>query len=96
MRSPGLVAAIEKKGGVSALAKELGITAQAVSQWDEVPPHKVIAIERATGVPREQLRPDLYPERENGTTDAPSQDTGHPKDEGDGDEAAPPAKASAA
>jgi len=25
-----------------------------------VPAHQIIPVERATGVPREQLRPDLY------------------------------------
>jgi DNA-binding transcriptional regulator YdaS (Cro superfamily) len=44
------------------LAREIGITAQAISQWDDVPPLRVLAVERATGVPRHELRPDLYPE----------------------------------
>ena len=48
-------------GGVTALAGPLGISAQAISQWDEVPPLRVLAVERATGIPRSELRPDLYP-----------------------------------
>jgi DNA-binding transcriptional regulator YdaS (Cro superfamily) len=53
--------AIEAAGGLGILADRLGITAQAVSQWDEVPPLRVIAVERATGISRSELRPDLYP-----------------------------------
>ncbi len=53
--------AIEAAGGAAALAKPLGISVQAVAQWDEVPPLRVLAVERASGVPRHELRPDLYP-----------------------------------
>lgn len=53
-------------GGNTELAKKLGngrdgLTPQAVSQWKIVPPHRVLAVERATGVPRQELRSDLYP-----------------------------------
>lgn len=53
--------AIDAAGGLTKLAGSLGITAQAVSQWDEVPPLRVLAVERASGIPRHELRPDLYP-----------------------------------
>lgn len=53
--------AIEAAGGLAALAAPLGISAQAISQWDEVPPLRVLAVERASGVSRYDLRPDLYP-----------------------------------
>lgn len=54
--------AIEAVGGVAPLASSLGIKVQSIYQWgDEVPPLRVIAVERITGVSRYDLRPDLYP-----------------------------------
>jgi DNA-binding transcriptional regulator YdaS (Cro superfamily) len=61
----GLKRALDVMGGFTPLAKALGISPQAVWQWNTVPPHHVIAIERLTGVPREELRPDLYPPKED-------------------------------
>lgn len=53
--------AIKAAGGLAELAGPLGISVQAVSQWDEVPPLRVLAVEKLSGVPRGELRPDLYP-----------------------------------
>ena len=53
-------------GGQAALARELGISPQAVSQWVRgrrpVPPRLAIRIESATGgaVSRHDLRPDIF------------------------------------
>ena len=60
MRHDGLKAAIEAAGGVRALGRLLGITHQAVLQWEKVPDKYLLKIEQLTGVEREQLRPDLY------------------------------------
>lgn len=60
-RTEPLKRAIEAAGGLTVLAESLGITKQALSQWDEVPPLRVLAVERVSGVPRHELRPDLYP-----------------------------------
>lgn len=49
-----------KHGRLRALAKALGITDSAIPQWSKVPAERIIEIERATGIPRETLRPDLY------------------------------------
>jgi DNA-binding transcriptional regulator YdaS (Cro superfamily) len=54
--------AIQAAGAANNLASRLGITAQAISQWDQVPPLRVIEVERVTGVSRHDLRPDIYPE----------------------------------
>lgn len=56
-----LVRAKRLVGGNAGLAGKLDITSQAVSQWDKVPVSRVLAVEAATGVRREELRPDIYP-----------------------------------
>lgn len=52
-----------KKGkGGTALAQLLGLTAPAISAWGgEVPIGRVLEVEKATGIPRHVLRPDVYP-----------------------------------
>jgi TorA maturation chaperone TorD len=61
MRDSGLNAAINAVGGVSELARKLGIAQPSVSNWTRVPAERVVAVEEATGVNRIILRPDLYP-----------------------------------
>jgi len=60
MRDPGLDEAIRAAGGVSELARRIGISQPSVSNWDRVPAERVIAVEQATNVSRTVLRPDLY------------------------------------
>lgn len=60
-KSDALQRAIDKVGGLAGLAGPLGISIQAISQWDEVPPLRVLAVEGVTGISRHELRPDLYP-----------------------------------
>lgn len=64
-----ITTAISKAGTASALARGLGITPQAIRKyqlrWDNgdvraIPAHRAIEIERAFGVPRHVLRPDLW------------------------------------
>jgi TorA maturation chaperone TorD len=62
MRDPGLSDAIRAAGGVSELARRLGISQPAVTNWNRVPAERVLAVESATGIPRMRLRPDLYRE----------------------------------
>lgn len=62
MRDAGLERAIDAAGGVAQLARKIGIAQPSVSTWNRVPVGRVIAVETATGVPRQQLRPDLYSE----------------------------------
>lgn len=61
-RDAGLQLAIERAGSIAALARALGINRQAVSSWDQIPLERVPAVESATGVPRQQLRPDFWPQ----------------------------------
>jgi TorA maturation chaperone TorD len=60
MREQGLQRAIDAAGGVSALAASLGIAQPSVSGWTRVPADRISAIEAATGVSRNELRPDLF------------------------------------
>src|SRR5215211_2278201 len=60
MRDSGLDEAIRVVGGVSELARKLGISQPSVSGWTRVPIERVGAVEEATGVDRATLRPDLY------------------------------------
>jgi DNA-binding transcriptional regulator YdaS (Cro superfamily) len=53
--------AIQRAGGGSKLAEKLGLTRQAIYQWQRIPPERVQRVEEVTGIPRHQLRPDLYP-----------------------------------
>lgn len=62
MRDPGLDEAIQAVGGVTELARRIGIAQPSVSNWDRIPADRVVAVESATGVPRVRLRPDLYDE----------------------------------
>ena len=62
VRHPGLMRAVEAAGGWAALARALQKTRGGIWQWKQVPAERVLAVERATGVSRHQLRPDLYPE----------------------------------
>lgn len=48
---------IVKAGGPAALAKKLGITPQAVSQWKSIPARHVVAISDLTDIPVRKLLP---------------------------------------
>lgn len=57
-----LAKAIKAAGSSKALAQALGVSAQAVSQWRRVPHMHVLTVERLFGVPRHELRPDIFGE----------------------------------
>ena len=63
MNDPGLQKARAAAGGTNAqLARLLGITPSAISQWRQVPFRRALQIEARTAgrVTREVLRPDLF------------------------------------
>jgi DNA-binding transcriptional regulator YdaS (Cro superfamily) len=56
--------AIEAAGGIAQLAKLCNVRYQAVQKWratNRLPAERVLEVERFSGVPRSELRPDLYP-----------------------------------
>lgn len=57
-------AAINQAGGVLALAKIVGVTPQAVSQWRIVPAHHVHTLSEALKLPLCELLPKRTPEQE--------------------------------
>lgn len=64
MGKKALQKAIQAAGGQTKLAVAIGKTQGHISAWlkrGKIPAEVVLPIERATGVPRHTLRPDLYP-----------------------------------
>ncbi len=57
----GMAAVDEKIKSRASLARELGITRGAISQWDEVPAKWLVDVSRITGLPVGVIRPDLFP-----------------------------------
>jgi TorA maturation chaperone TorD len=60
MTDRGLQEAIRAVGGVTELARRIGIAQPSVSNWSRIPAERVLSVESITGVTREVLRPDLY------------------------------------
>ena len=55
--------AIEALGGVGKLASAIGLRQNVVSNWrmrGQAPAERCLAIEKATGVSRHDLRPDVF------------------------------------
>lgn len=65
MRDAGLDEAVHAVGGVSELARKLGISQPSVSNWTRVPAERVLIVEATTGIDRKVLRPDLYSETDD-------------------------------
>lgn len=64
MTTSAIIEACKKAGSQSALSRVLGCTPQAVQRMcatGRVPAERVLEIEKATGVSRHELRPDIYP-----------------------------------
>lgn len=64
MNNQAITRACELAGSQSALARMLKLTPQTVQRWcaiGHVPAERVLEIEKATGVSRHELRPDIYP-----------------------------------
>lgn len=55
---------IKQKGMKAKLARELGLTRAAICFWKRVPVYRVREVEKLTGIPREELRPDIFGKEE--------------------------------
>jgi DNA-binding transcriptional regulator YdaS (Cro superfamily) len=53
------------RGTLKRLSEQLGVNRITLWRWakDKVPAEKVVELERETGIPRRELRPDLFDER---------------------------------
>lgn len=69
MRDEGLERAIKAAGGISALARALGVAQPSISNWTRIPAERVLTVEALTAVPREVLRPDIYPANDSAVED---------------------------
>lgn len=56
---PGLLRVLELIKPVE-LARELGVTRSAVSQWERVPLERVHDVARVTGLSAHDIRPDFF------------------------------------
>lgn len=55
---------LEERGVRAAIARHFDISQQAVDQWlynGSIPAERVLGVEAVTGIPRHDIRPDLYP-----------------------------------
>lgn len=52
---------IDRAGGPTSLAKALGISTAAVSQWRKVPAKRVGTVANLVGLSPHEIRPDLFP-----------------------------------
>lgn len=62
MRDAIIDTVIEKMGGTTALAKEIGVQPPSIYSWEKIPPRHVPRISEVTKIPRHALRPDLWQE----------------------------------
>lgn len=51
----------KKTQNMARLARQIKISRTALYTWKRVPEHRLKLVSRLLGVPRETLRPDLYP-----------------------------------
>lgn len=79
MRDPALEWALRIRGATTRLARGLGITTAAVSQWQRVPEERLGQAALILGVPPAKLRPDLFrvPRRGRVVTKRPAAEEVH-------------------
>ena len=58
------------RGSQVRLAKHLNVTRSNISQWRKVPVEHLVRVEAFTGIPRHQLRPDIFRDPLKSTAEA--------------------------
>ncbi len=58
----GLIKIRKQRGLMTRIAAAMNVSVPAISKWHRVPAERVLTVERITGIPRGELRPDLYPD----------------------------------
>ena len=67
MCKAALIAAVAEAGSQAELARRIGVRPSAVWNWlhrassKGIPPQHAVDVERATGIPRYEIRPDIFP-----------------------------------
>jgi DNA-binding transcriptional regulator YdaS (Cro superfamily) len=51
-----------ERGRLSRLAEAIQLSPATIHGWHQVPAERVNAVAKFTGIPREQLRPDIFTE----------------------------------
>lgn len=57
--------------GLTAFARDMDVSVQAVQKWimrKEIPPRRVLRAEELSGVPRHRIRGDMYPRARESST----------------------------
>jgi len=49
-----------QRGRLTKLAIGLGVTPTAIKQWDIIPAERMADVSRLTGIPMDELRPDIF------------------------------------
>lgn len=49
-----------RPGNKLELGEDIGLSKQAISKWTRVPATRALAVEKATGISRHVLRPDVF------------------------------------
>ncbi len=60
MKDAALIRALAPRGNASRIARAARISTGAVAQWTQCPAEHAKIVEALTGVPRHELRPDLW------------------------------------
>ena len=55
-----IIRIFKNAGGVEQVANRLGVSRQAIYQWEEIPIKRLVEFSNITRVKRSELRPDIF------------------------------------